>query len=125
MAAGMFRVISGVCRTMIIANTGGSLMLLLVFLLGGFVLPKRESLIINQTLIKTLILCNLLWSLIWLSHNVLTGDIPDWWVWGYWLSPLSYAFNALSVNEMLAPRWSKPVSTIIFKRTKNIFNSKL
>jgi len=42
MAAGMFRVISGVCRTMIIANTGGALMLLLVFLLGGFILPKRE-----------------------------------------------------------------------------------
>ncbi|XP_027336297.1 ABC transporter G family member 36-like [Abrus precatorius] len=76
MAAGMFRVISGVCRTMIIANTGGALMLLLVFLLGGFILPKRE--------------------------------IPDWWVWAYWVSPLSYAFNALSVNEMLAPRWMHP-----------------
>jgi len=42
MAAGMFRLISGVCRTMIIANTGGALMLLLVFLLGGFILPKRK-----------------------------------------------------------------------------------
>ncbi|XP_058759198.1 ABC transporter G family member 35-like [Vicia villosa] len=93
MAAGMFRVISGVCRTMIIANTGGSLMLLLVFLLGGFVLPKR--------------------------------DIPDWWVWGYWLSPLSYAFNALSVNEMLAPRWSKPSSdgsTSLGVATLNVFD---
>ncbi|KAH1052160.1 hypothetical protein GLYMA_08G201300v4 [Glycine max] len=76
MAAGMFRVISGVCRTMIIANTGGALMLLLVFLLGGFILPKRE--------------------------------IPDWWVWAYWVSPLTYGFNALSVNEMLAPRWMHP-----------------
>ncbi|XP_057431805.1 ABC transporter G family member 36-like [Lotus japonicus] len=79
MAAGMFRVISGVCRTMIIANTGGALMLLLVFLLGGFLLPKRE--------------------------------IPDWWVWAYWVSPLSYAFNALTVNEMLAPRWMHPQSS--------------
>ncbi|XP_045801854.1 ABC transporter G family member 36 [Trifolium pratense] len=78
MAAGMFRVISGVCRSMIIANTGGALMLLLVFLLGGFILPKR--------------------------------DIPNWWVWGYWISPLSYAFNAFSVNEMFDPRWSKPSS---------------
>ncbi|CAL5199946.1 unnamed protein product [Lathyrus oleraceus] len=93
MAAGMFRVISGVCRTMIIANTGGSLMLLLVFLLGGFILPKR--------------------------------DIPNWWVWGYWLSPLSYAFNALSVNEMSAPRWSKPSSdgsTSLGVATLNIFD---
>ncbi|XP_061359145.1 ABC transporter G family member 36 [Gastrolobium bilobum] len=79
MAAGMFRVISGVCRTMIIANTGGALMLLLVFLLGGFILPKR--------------------------------NIPNWWEWAYWVSPLSYAFNAFSVNEMFAPRWSKPASS--------------
>ncbi|XP_016169834.1 ABC transporter G family member 29-like [Arachis ipaensis] len=78
MAAGMFRVISGVCRTMIIANTGGALMLLLVFLLGGFLIPKR--------------------------------DIPKWWIWGYWISPLTYAFNAFSVNEMLAPRWNHPSS---------------
>jgi len=42
MAAGMFRFIAGTCRTMIIANTGGALMLLVVFLLGGFILPKRE-----------------------------------------------------------------------------------
>ncbi|KAL9323081.1 hypothetical protein ACSQ67_011134 [Phaseolus vulgaris] len=74
MAAGMFRLISGVCRTMIIANTGGALMLLLVFLLGGFILPKR--------------------------------DIRDWWIWGYWISPLNYAYNALTVNELFAPRWS-------------------
>lgn len=45
MAAAMFRLIAGVCRTMIIANTGGALTLLVVFLLGGFIVPKgnRES----------------------------------------------------------------------------------
>ncbi|XAR67679.1 Xenobiotic-transporting ATPase [Bertholletia excelsa] len=73
MAAGIFRLIAGVCRTMIIANTGGSLTLLLVFMLGGFILPK--------------------------------GHIPKWWEWGYWVSPMSYSFNSLAVNEMLAPRW--------------------
>ena len=41
-AAGIFRLIAGVCRTMIIANTGGALTLLLVFLLGGFILPKGQ-----------------------------------------------------------------------------------
>ncbi|KAL1298231.1 hypothetical protein HN51_042620 [Arachis hypogaea] len=78
MAAGLFRLISGVCRTMIIAFTGGPMMLLILFLLGGFILPKR--------------------------------DIPNWWVWGYWISPLAYAFNAYSANEMLAPRWNHPTS---------------
>ncbi|PIA42747.1 hypothetical protein AQUCO_02000299v1 [Aquilegia coerulea] len=79
MAAGLFRLIAGVCRTMIIANTGGALSLLILFLLGGFILPK--------------------------------GEIPKWWVWGYWVSPLTYGYNAIVVNEMLAPRWmNKPAS---------------
>ncbi|KAL5697556.1 ABC transporter G member 36 [Ranunculus cassubicifolius] len=73
MAAGLFRLIAGVCRTMIIANTGGALSLLIVFMIGGFILPKRE--------------------------------IPNWWIWGYWVSPLSYAYNAMAVNEFFAPRW--------------------
>ncbi|CAN8278912.1 unnamed protein product [Cochlearia groenlandica] len=73
MAAALFRLIASVCRTMMIANTGGALTLLLVFLLGGFLIPK--------------------------------GEIPDWWGWAYWVSPLTYAFNGLTVNEMYAPRW--------------------
>ncbi|XP_031487459.1 ABC transporter G family member 42-like [Nymphaea colorata] len=73
MAAGLFRLIAGVCRTMILADTGGALVLLLIFLLGGFTIPR--------------------------------GRIPGWWIWGYWSSPLTYAFNAISVNEFLAPRW--------------------
>lgn len=77
MAAGLFRLIAGTCRTMIIANTGGSLSLLIVFMLGGFILPKRE--------------------------------IPNWWIWGYWVSPLSYGYNAIATNEMLAPRWMNKV----------------
>ncbi|XP_058115189.1 ABC transporter G family member 42-like isoform X2 [Magnolia sinica] len=79
MAAGLFRLIAGVCRTMIIANTGGALTLLIVFMLGGFILPR--------------------------------GEIPKWWIWGYWISPLTYAFNALSVNEMLAPRWTNKLAS--------------
>ncbi|KAK4359489.1 hypothetical protein RND71_021718 [Anisodus tanguticus] len=39
---GLFRLIAGVCRKMVIAHTGGSLTLLLVFLLGGFILPKAR-----------------------------------------------------------------------------------
>ncbi|WRX26097.1 ABC transporter-like [Theobroma cacao] len=73
MAAGLFRLIAGLCRTMIISNTGGALTLLLVFLLGGFIIPK--------------------------------GQIPNWWEWGYWVSPMSYGFNAFTVNEIYAPRW--------------------
>ncbi|KAF6148984.1 hypothetical protein GIB67_002984 [Kingdonia uniflora] len=78
MAAGTFRLISGACRTMMIASTGGTLTLLVVFMLGGFILPKRL--------------------------------IPNWWIWGYWLSPLTYSYNALAVNELLADRWMKKMA---------------
>uniref|UniRef100_A0A7N0V0C7 ABC transporter domain-containing protein n=1 Tax=Kalanchoe fedtschenkoi TaxID=63787 RepID=A0A7N0V0C7_KALFE len=73
MGGGLFRLIAGICRTDTVANTGGSLTLLLLFLLGGF--------------------------------TIVRGDIPDWWIWGYWCSPLMYGFNALAVNELYAPRW--------------------
>ncbi|WCJ40953.1 ABC transporter G family member 36 [Euphorbia peplus] len=73
MAAGLFRLMAGVCRAMIIAHTGGAISLLLLFLLGGFILPK--------------------------------GKIPVWWSWAHWISPLTYGFDALTVNELLAPRW--------------------
>uniref|UniRef100_A0A383WGZ5 ABC transporter domain-containing protein n=1 Tax=Tetradesmus obliquus TaxID=3088 RepID=A0A383WGZ5_TETOB len=35
-------------------------------------------------------------------------DIHPWWIWMYWASPITYATNALAVNEMSAPRWSAP-----------------
>ncbi|KAK1266094.1 ABC transporter G family member 36 [Acorus gramineus] len=80
MAAGLFRATAGLCRTMIISNTGGALAVLVLFLLGGFILPKDQ--------------------------------IPKWWIWGYWLSPLTYAYNSMTVNEFFAPRWmNKPVSS--------------
>ncbi|XP_020587828.1 ABC transporter G family member 42-like [Phalaenopsis equestris] len=31
--------------------------------------------------------------------------IPKYWMWGYWISPLTYGYTALTVNEFLAPRW--------------------
>ncbi|PWA81546.1 plant PDR ABC transporter associated [Artemisia annua] len=78
-AGGLFRLIAAVCKTMNIANTGGSLVLMLIFLLGGFILPK--------------------------------GKIPDWWGWAYWVSPLSYIFKSITINEFLSDRWTSKRST--------------
>ncbi|XP_024968958.1 ABC transporter G family member 35-like isoform X4 [Cynara cardunculus var. scolymus] len=75
----LFRFIAGVCRTMNIANTGGTLTLLLIFLLGGFLVIKTK--------------------------------IPTWWEWAYWLSPLSYGFNAFTINEFFADRWMNKMSS--------------
>jgi ABC-type multidrug transport system permease subunit len=37
-------------------------------------------------------------------------NVKKWWIWGYWISPLSYAQNAISTNEFLGKSWSQ-VST--------------
>ncbi|GJY22822.1 ABC transporter G family member 35-like protein, partial [Tanacetum coccineum] len=73
-AGGLFRLIAAVCKTMNISNTGGSLVLMLIFLLGGFILPKSK--------------------------------IPSWWEWAYWVSPLSYIFKSITINEFLSDRWT-------------------
>ncbi|KAK7841184.1 abc transporter g family member 29 [Quercus suber] len=75
----VLRIPISVLETMIIANTCGTLTLLFVFLLGGFILPR--------------------------------GEILKWWVWGYWVSPMSYGFNAIAVNEMFAPRWMNKLAS--------------
>lgn len=36
-------------------------------------------------------------------------SIPDWWIWGYWISPLMYAQNAISINELLGQSWDKVI----------------
>ncbi|VAH26983.1 unnamed protein product [Triticum turgidum subsp. durum] len=41
-------------------------------------------------------------------------NVKNLWIWGYWISPLMYAQNALSVNEFLGHSWNK--TTPSFKR---------
>ncbi|KAK3206522.1 hypothetical protein Dsin_020568 [Dipteronia sinensis] len=79
MALGLFRMMAALARDMVIASTFGSAALLIIFLLGGFIIPK--------------------------------GMIKPWWVWGYWVSPLSYAQRAISVNEFGSMRWNKMSAT--------------
>ncbi len=31
-------------------------------------------------------------------------------IWGFWVSPLQYSQNAISINEFTAPRWQTPYS---------------
>lgn len=57
------------------------------------------------------------------TFSLSTADlIPKWWRWGYWLSPVSYSFNALAVNEMLAPRWMNKLVIILKPFVPNIFS---
>ncbi|KAH6554589.1 hypothetical protein KP509_1Z322800 [Ceratopteris richardii] len=100
MALGLFRTIAAVGRNMVISNTFGTFILVVVFSCGGFVLSR--------------------------------DNIPSWWSWGYWVSPLMYGQNAIAVNEFTAPRWDIPnndtkidadtVGTAILK-TRGFFTS--
>ena len=57
---------------------------------------------------------------------IITGEIPKWWLWGYWVSPLSYGFNAIAVNEMLATRWmNQLVCFYIIHILRNILKESL
>nr|QVT92343.1 ABC transporter [Salvia miltiorrhiza] len=33
------------------------------------------------------------------------GNIKNWWIWGYYISPLMYAENAIMVNEFTSHSW--------------------
>ncbi|XP_073141601.1 pleiotropic drug resistance protein 1-like [Henckelia pumila] len=74
-ASALFRLIGVVGRNMIVANTYGFFVLLLIFAFSGFVLA-RES-------------------------------VKKWWIWGYYISPMMYADNAILVNEFRGHSWRK------------------
>ncbi|KAG0571017.1 hypothetical protein KC19_6G205500 [Ceratodon purpureus] len=76
MAGGMFRFFGGLCRTMILAQTFGFVIILIMFMCGGFLLRRPA--------------------------------IPAWWIWAYWISPMTYADQAISVNELFGERWQHP-----------------
>jgi hypothetical protein len=40
-------------------------------------------------------------------HFYVTDSIKKWWIWGYWISPLMYVQNAISVNEFMGHSWDK------------------
>lgn len=48
MAVAMFRLLGAILKTMVVANTFGMFVMLLVFLFGGFLIPKRKCLIFSN-----------------------------------------------------------------------------
>jgi ABC-type multidrug transport system permease subunit len=48
-------------------------------------------------------------------------QIPKWWIWAYWISPMMYAQNSLAINEFLGDRWRK-VKDVCIRYTTYIYN---
>ncbi|KAJ1704497.1 hypothetical protein LUZ63_004276 [Rhynchospora breviuscula] len=54
--------------------------------------------------------CSIIFFVVLGGFIISRKDIKNWWIWGYWISPLAYAQNAISVNEFLGHQWTKIVS---------------
>jgi len=50
----------------------------------------------------------------------LADNVKNWWIWGYWISPLMYVQNAIAVNEFLGHSWDKIVNNSISNETLGV-----
>ncbi|CAI0416830.1 unnamed protein product [Linum tenue] len=61
---------------------------------------------------RNMIVANTVGSFVMITLLVLGGfiisrvNVKIWWIWGYWISPLMYVQNGLTVNEFLGHSWS-------------------
>ncbi|KAK1353402.1 hypothetical protein POM88_052537 [Heracleum sosnowskyi] len=93
----MFRFVASLCRNIVVSTTVVSLTILLVFLFGGFIIPKCKISIVSFELTYASLQTKLNSA----------ASMPVWLKWAFWFSPLAYGEIGLAVNEFLAPRWQK------------------
>ncbi|KAL3361339.1 hypothetical protein AABB24_014307 [Solanum stoloniferum] len=73
--------------------------------------------------------CALLIVLVMGGFILSRDDVKQWLIWGYWISPMMYAQNAIAVNEFLGKSWAHvpPNSTgtdtlgVSFLKSRGIF----
>lgn len=118
MGMSLFRFIAALGRTLVVANTFGFFVLLLVYVLGGFIIAKGEPQLFFCTLysigkIKCMTETNISFTQATVSKMVhatsiisFTENLEPWMKWGYYISPMMYGQNAIAINEFLDERWS-------------------
>lgn len=125
MSVSMFRLMGAIGRTIVIATTMGSTLVLFIVTLSGFVLAYPQVIPGAFTCIsgvrqifpchdvvcegcKCLRVCSAPIKRVGVSKSVAAitllaaPQIHPWTIWGFWISPLMYAQQALSINEFLA-----------------------
>ena len=116
MSSAIFRFIGGIARNMIVCNVIASFMLLVFMVLGGFILVRGKS--------SYFCICNSSQCSFFINPCVslfhLAEKIKKWWIWGYWISPMMYAQNAISVNEMLGHSWNKILNSTASNETLGV-----
>ncbi|GJP69950.1 hypothetical protein CLOP_g944 [Closterium sp. NIES-67] len=70
---------------------------------------------LGRNLVVSVTLGNFCFILLFLLGGfiVAKNDIRPWFIWAYWMSPITYAQNAISVNELLAPRWQVSTAPLV------------
>uniref|UniRef100_A0A453F172 ABC transporter domain-containing protein n=1 Tax=Aegilops tauschii subsp. strangulata TaxID=200361 RepID=A0A453F172_AEGTS len=75
---------------------------------------------------RNMIVANVFASFMLLIFMVLGGfilvreKVKKWWIWGYWISPLMYAQNAISVNEFFGHSWDKILNSTASNETLGV-----
>uniref|UniRef100_A0A6U0YCP6 ABC transporter domain-containing protein n=1 Tax=Polytomella parva TaxID=51329 RepID=A0A6U0YCP6_9CHLO len=44
------------------------------------------------------------------GYSIARTSIRGWWIWMYWINPLTYTMTSLSVNEFLSEDWKFPAT---------------
>ncbi|CAI5503077.1 unnamed protein product [Closterium sp. Naga37s-1] len=70
---------------------------------------------VGRNLVVSITLGNFAFIILFLLGGFIVSkdDIQPWFIWAYWMSPITYTQNALSVNELLAPRWQVSTAPLI------------
>ncbi|TKW32265.1 hypothetical protein SEVIR_2G157400v4 [Setaria viridis] len=75
---------------------------------------------------RNMIIANVFAMLIMMTFMVVNGfilvrdDVKKWWIWGYWISPLMYVQNAITVNEFLGHSWDKILNSTVSNETLGV-----
>ncbi|EEF48301.1 ATP-binding cassette transporter, putative [Ricinus communis] len=81
----------------------------------------------NIIVVNTVAIFSLLAVLVLSGFILSRDDVKKWWIWGYWISPMMYVQNGITVNEYLGKSWNHfpPNSTealgVAFLKSRGIF----
>ncbi|WVZ64278.1 hypothetical protein U9M48_013825 [Paspalum notatum var. saurae] len=75
---------------------------------------------------RNMVIANIFAMLIMMTTMVFNGfilikdKVKKRWIWGYWINPLMYAQNAITVNEMLGHSWDKILNSSVSRKTLGV-----
>ncbi|KAL6839179.1 hypothetical protein ACP4OV_031070 [Aristida adscensionis] len=81
-----------------------------------FVGGATQHMILGNVLASFLIMVATIFS----GFVLVKDKVKKWCIWGYWISPLMYAQNAILVNEMLGHSWDKILNSTTSNETLGV-----